>query len=700
MVPNVHVPDNGTIVGAVPPPEEHIVAPVPVAQIQADDHHHPDPESDHDSILNLKMDTPNDAVNEIVNEVVNNVNGDVPVVNDDIPPIVPNQLFEDHHHLMPLEQNRDILICNQHGTEWYDNDELLKADVNGSIRDQDWVVRTTVQGEDIGKGGNVGEARSRLEMFLLMFPPAQLDLIVAETSRQLHLANKTATTKGEIIKLFGVILLITKYEFKDRADLWNVTAPSRYEVAPNFGALTAMSRNRFDELFRYIRFGIQPTNEVPDHLNHAQHRWLLVDQFVENFNRHRQQYFTPSHLICVDESISCWYGQGGTWINKGLPMYVAIDRKPENGCEIQNAACGVSGVMIQLKVVKGAIDGIDAPAPHANDPPMNHGTRILLDLLQPWFNSNRIVCADSYFASVNAANELLRRRLRFIGVVKTATRHYPAPYLKTFELEDRGDFKALYSPSRHDPTLPGLMSLVWMDRERRYFISSCSSTLLGREYWRKRWRQTTDLHLNLDAEHVEFSIQQPKVAEIYYTCCSKIDMHNRDRQDTLGIERKIVVHDWSKRVNLSILSINFVDTWKVWDLTTNVGVDQETQKEFYSKLLAEMIENNLDAAVRTRNNVVANTPRNVIPGLIHQGTGRARSGLLIHITPTKLRRRNIDGTLSNKCHQGRCRECGLKTKWCCSACLDNPNIVHQGWICHTETGRPCFPQHVTSTHRL
>ena len=65
------------------------------------------------------------------------------------------------------------------------------------------------------------------------------------------------------------------------------------------------------------------------------------------------------------------------------------------------------GVMIQLKVVKGAIDGIDAPAPHANDPPMNHGTRILLDLLQPWFNSNRIVCADSYFASVNAANELL-----------------------------------------------------------------------------------------------------------------------------------------------------------------------------------------------------------------------------------------------------------------------------------------------------
>ena len=62
----------------------------------------------------------------------------------------------------------------------------------------------------------------------------------------------------------------------------------------------------------------------------------------------------PLDEICVDESMSRWYGQGGHWINHGLPMYVAIDRKPENGCEIQNAACGHSGVMIRLKIVKTA----------------------------------------------------------------------------------------------------------------------------------------------------------------------------------------------------------------------------------------------------------------------------------------------------------------------------------------------------------
>ena len=56
--------------------------------------------------------------------------------------------------------------------------------------------------------------------------------------------------------------------------------------------------------------------------------------------------FFPSNEICVDESMPLSYGQGGHWINHGLPMYVTIDKKPENGCEIQNAAYGRSGVMI------------------------------------------------------------------------------------------------------------------------------------------------------------------------------------------------------------------------------------------------------------------------------------------------------------------------------------------------------------------
>ena len=87
-------------------------------------------------------------------------------------------------------------------------------------------------------------------------------------------------------------------------------------------------------------------------MSYERYRWMCVDDFVQNFNKHRAKNFEPGQHICVDESISRWYGQGGDWITIGLPMYVAIDWKPENGCEIQNAACGDSGILIQIKLVK------------------------------------------------------------------------------------------------------------------------------------------------------------------------------------------------------------------------------------------------------------------------------------------------------------------------------------------------------------
>ena len=81
-------------------------------------------------------------------------------------------------------------------------------------------------------------------------------------------------------------------------------------------------------------------------------------------------------------------------------MYVVIDRKPENGCEIQNAACGHSGVMIQFKVVKIAEE--ENASAVTDDDGNNHGTNALRFLVEPWVRTDHCVCADSYFASVNA----------------------------------------------------------------------------------------------------------------------------------------------------------------------------------------------------------------------------------------------------------------------------------------------------------
>ena len=67
-------------------------------------------------------------------------------------------------------------------------------------------------------------------------------------------------------------------------------------------------------------------------------------------------------------------------------------------------------------------------------------------------------------------------------------------------------------------------------------------------YARDRLRQVDDSP-NADPVRVEFQINQPRVAERYYSNNWKIDESNLTRQDDFQLERKIQNKDWSIRVN-------------------------------------------------------------------------------------------------------------------------------------------------------
>ena len=79
-------------------------------------------------------------------------------------------------------------------------------------------------------------------------------------------------------------------------------------------------------------------------------------------------------------------------------MYIVIDRKTENGCDIHNASCAESGVMLCLLLVKDEQD-YDIHVQENNDF-LSHGNIILIYLSLPWTNSEQGVCADYYFTSV------------------------------------------------------------------------------------------------------------------------------------------------------------------------------------------------------------------------------------------------------------------------------------------------------------
>jgi len=234
--------------------------------------------------------------------------------------------------------------------DWHEGE--TNVDINGRVDRKYWkLVNQDGSGNDFYPGSDSGKELRPLDFFMAVMPMKQLREMEKNTSASLIATGKAPTSIGEILKWIGVNILATRYEFGDRASLWNRTPTSKYVPAKNFGELTGMSRDRYDALMKHVVWSMQP-KERPPHMSHEAWRWMLVDGFVDNINNHRATHYKASDLICVDESIARWYGLGGTWINMGLPMYVAIDRKPEDGCEIQNCCDGRSNVMMRLKLVK------------------------------------------------------------------------------------------------------------------------------------------------------------------------------------------------------------------------------------------------------------------------------------------------------------------------------------------------------------
>ena len=254
--------------------------------------------------------------------------------------------------------NHQNPVSSNNGCNWYEG--ITDVDMNGPVSCAAWKMTCQFTGAeftagcDNTQGGNASKKDCKYtpyDFFLACFPKEHLKAIAEQTSANLTIANKPPTSIGEVLKWIGVTILITRYEFGQRCTLWSSESGSKYMPAANIGYRTGMSRDRYDTLMQHMSWSFQPYVR-PENLSSEEYRWMLVSDFVDRINEHWKKYFTPGGVICVDESISRWYGLGGHWINMGLPMYVAFDRKPDDGCEIQNACCGKCGIMMQLRLVK------------------------------------------------------------------------------------------------------------------------------------------------------------------------------------------------------------------------------------------------------------------------------------------------------------------------------------------------------------
>lgn len=189
------------------------------------------------------------------------------------PPLVPRPLPHDNARPVGLEalaqaaSNPDLETTGTFAFDFH-NTPVVEKDGRRWFRDgsmelglppvafREWGMKTPL-GDLLEARCDPAPQRSRLDYFLLMFPPKQLKLMISEANRWLGKEGKELTNEGEYIRFLGVWILVTRFKFGERRSLWSATSHHKYLPPANFGA-TGMVGDRFDLLWQCTRFSRQP----------------------------------------------------------------------------------------------------------------------------------------------------------------------------------------------------------------------------------------------------------------------------------------------------------------------------------------------------------------------------------------------------------------------------------------------------------
>ena len=148
-----------------------------------------------------------------------------------------------------------------------------------------------------------------------------------------------------------------------------------------------------------------------------------------------------------------------------------------------------------------------------------------------------MVAGDSWFASVNTAQQLEERGLYFVGDVKTGTSRFvpKADYSEATPAEN-GAWATFTTDLKlsGDKTIPIYCVTHRRGESIHAFVSSCGTTLAGNSVL----AYFEDEEERVQAETVDYELTRkcPRVLNNFTLAQPSIDSHNRYRQHLLAME--------------------------------------------------------------------------------------------------------------------------------------------------------------------
>jgi hypothetical protein len=247
--------------------------------------------------------------------------------------------------------------------------------------------------------------------------------------------------------------------------------------------------------------------------------WWRVRELIEDFNENRKNTLAAGIYKTADETMSGYRPR--TTKNGNLPHISHIMRKPVDlGTEFKNTADAETDIMMFLEIQKGRDPMRAMPysmaygATAACTIRMAEGVQKNGQKEASEDGSERpadIILADSWFASVNTAEQLeIRFKSRFVGVVKSAHTRFPKDFIESsMKTWPAGTHLVL-----HGTTGEGVKLLaIGYKYNKKKVLSFVATANAGHtepgEPYRARW-------IGPGGERMSKNVQHPDIADRYF----------------------------------------------------------------------------------------------------------------------------------------------------------------------------------------
>lgn len=255
------------------------------------------------------------------------------------------------------------------------------------------------------------------EMFDLFVTAEMIKEICEETTRQFDSlpGNKMRPLSEEEVYAFIGIMLASGRNRSRKLSLHELWTTDCIFSQPFFTA--AMSRDRFIEIYSQIRFDNRETRQ--NRFNASSDKTEPIKSIFNKFVVACQKNYSPTSNITVDERLATFRGN--------CPFRVYMKSKPGRyGIKIWVAAESTTAYILNLQIYSGMVD---------NRREINQGNRVVMDMLQPQYGTNRGVTTDNFFTSVPLSDNLLEKKLTLTGTLRKNKREIPKEFLPSKERE-------------------------------------------------------------------------------------------------------------------------------------------------------------------------------------------------------------------------------------------------------------------------